>query len=491
MKWHCVFLLAAVCLLSTPSLNEARSGFHSVAKAGVSANPAALLGKLVTSNKGVVLTSERHALQSKEDIKASLRANAPLLFSGPISEKAKEELLFPASGDIEEGKRTRLPIHSKSDSWYYFVDAFYDSTNRTHFRVIDYPKSADETEPEPELVRDYFDIVGEYLTHCAVDELVCTAHMNNKIFKKEKGQDISMDPPQGAVFRSLDWTTVSAANYQWNDGGFPFPPQQFGSRIDVTWYLYVQAPPSQLAYLVYALINGQHSMNTPIDRPSALGYYMSNLELSIQAKPTTGVDGNKFYWVYSKPPTQNNNHQEGQTSTISDQYSASFNLGFSGENVNGGFSFSNTQTFTTSYTVTTDITDWSVAETSDPVTSSGSWKYYQSWPVDMSRHNLDTFAQDWEKYYSSSWKRTCAIKEVPNLSRFTMQTHTSMMWHADPSLRTDPKTLNLDVWLPSHVVGTALTCTDFNGHHMMSQGRADFNKNWVVNVADVANMVYH
>jgi len=92
MKWHCAFLLAAVCLVSIASLNEALS---SVAKVGLSTNPSALLGKLVTNNKGVMLTSESHALHSKEDIKASLRANAPLLFSGPISEKAKEELLFP------------------------------------------------------------------------------------------------------------------------------------------------------------------------------------------------------------------------------------------------------------------------------------------------------------------------------------------------------------------------------------------------------------
>jgi len=488
MKWHCAFLLAAVCLVSIASLNEALS---SVAKVGLSTNPSALLGKLVTNNKGVMLTSESHALHSKEDIKASLRANAPLLFSGPISEKAKEELLFPTSGDIEEGKRTRLPILSGGESWYYFVDAFYDSTGRTHFRVIDFPKQANESKPEPEATNNYFDIVGEYLSHCNADESMCTAHMENRIFSKTKSQNINMNPPEGAVFRSVDWTTVSTGVFQWNSDGFPFPFQQFLSRIDVTWYLYLQAPPSQLAYLVYALIDGQHTMNTPIDRPSALGYFMSNLELSIRAQPKTGGDENRFYWIYSNPPTQNNVHHEGQSSSISDQYSASFNLGFNAQDVTGDMSFGYTQTFTTTYTVTTDVTDWSVVETSDPVASSGSWKYFQSWPVDMSRHNLDTFAQDWEQYYSSSWKRTCAIKEVPNLSRFTMQTHNSMMWHADPSLRTDPKTLNVAVWLPSRVVGTALTCTDFNGHHVMSQNSANFNPSWVINVADVANMVYH
>ena len=64
-------------------------------------------------------------------------------------------------------------------------------------------------------------------------------------------------------------------------------------------------------------------------------------------------------------------------------YACVVNLGFKGKAVYGDVKFNYTHTFTASYTETRDITDWSIIENTNPVQSTGVWRYYQQWPVDM------------------------------------------------------------------------------------------------------------
>lgn len=169
------------------------------------------------------------------------------------------------------------------------------------------------------------------------------------------------------------------------DEPFPFKKTQVIShRLNTYWYLYIQAPPFAQLYYAFVMVDAIHNPQTQLANDDAVGLYLSNLDIRISAnRENDETDPENLFWIKSSPPTQNTKHEIGKSWSSTDSFSLSMNLGFKGELFSGGLSFNYTHTFTASYSETREITDWSVVEATDPVSSVGVWSYYQSWPVDM------------------------------------------------------------------------------------------------------------
>lgn len=253
----------------------------------------------------------------------------------------------------------------------------------------------------------------------------------------------------------------------------------------------MQAPPYQQLYYTFLLVDALHNPNTQTATPEAVGFYLTNLEIDMHAERAdgTGVDPANVYWIKSSPPTQNTQHTVGHSWSSTDSYSLSMNVGYDGQNFKGDLSFNYTHTFTASYEEKRDITDWSVVENTDPVVSTGRWRYYQSWPVDMLQNNYKNFPRNWESYYEQSWN-PCRVKTPPNLSMYALGTHDSMVWAINPSLRSkDGRNLPIRYTLTFKPVLTALSCEIYDGHHKLHQVSLDPQTvGWNVNVADLNNL---
>lgn len=208
---------------------------------------------------------------------------------------------------------------------------------------------------------------------------------------------------------------------------------------NVNWYTYAVADPSTKkldALHVYAVAHGLHATTPSVDFGQAkglgVGWYKAGSTVKLQAKPVSG-ETSQFGWQYSHPPTQNTQHQSGHTVSNTNSYTESINLGFSGEDVTGGVSFSATQSHTSSYSVSTVISDWSVVEQSDGVQGYGQWQYDETWPVDNTKYPGSEFGSNWQQWYSST-SNGCQVKDPPALSVQSQQTSSSIMWRADKSL---------------------------------------------------------
>ncbi|KAH3764284.1 hypothetical protein Pelo_3858 [Pelomyxa schiedti] len=407
---------------------------------------------------------------------AARRAGAegrPVLLRGVPGEEAHAGFARQAG----VGLRPRGPSEA------YFVDRHDAAGGRQrHWRIIEAPALRPEaSQAERDSVNKAVDQrVREYLKFCAVDGPACDAFL---------GDDYnSMVPPNGSCYQAYEHSVIQSFDVSCTDDNLPFKNQIMNSETLVYWYLYLQSAP--VAFLVYSLLDGLHTPNTVIDDLyNADGMYISNLEVAMEGTPTFGTsDG--FYWSFSQPPTQNNVHVDGQTETITDSSSKTFSLGFNGECTSKGWSFGSTESFTSSYSYSTDITDWSTVETSDAVARRGSWKYYESWPVDASLHDLDTYGADWEIYYSEPWD-PCTLKQTPNLSRYTSQTHDSVMWTAESDLVNPYGELDIEFKLNTDITVTGVTCTNYNGHHMMCQTPVNYGNTWILNIANLNNVLYN
>lgn len=130
----------------------------------------------------------------------------------------------------------------------------------------------------------------------------------------------------------------------------------------------MQAPPFQQLYYAFVLVDGLHNPNTQMVHPDGVGIYMSNVEIGVHAEREDGVqDPDNVFWLKSSPPTQNTKHEVGRSWSSTDSFQMSMNLGFKGEQVEGGLNFNYTKSFTASYSESREITDWSVIENTDPV----------------------------------------------------------------------------------------------------------------------------
>ena len=299
-----------------------------------------------------------------------------------------------------------------------------------------------------------------------------------------------MVPESGAVWREVIESQYRYWAMRWG-APFPFDKEQVIShRLNSYWYLYLQAPPYQQMYYAFMLVDGLHNPNTQLSIPEAVGGYLSNLEIKMQAARENGEpDSDNIFWIKSNPPTQNTQHTIGQKWESTDSFSLGMNLGFKGEEVSGGINFNYTKTFTASYSEKRDITDWGVVENTNPVVGRGDWRYSQSWPVDMQINRDRNFPRNWEQFYAQPWN-PCIVKEPPNLSRYALGTHDTMVWAVRPQLNSNDGRylpVNFDVQLSGIV--TAITCEIYDGHHKMAQWDFEFtDMNWTLNVAGLNNI---
>lgn len=106
-------------------------------------------------------------------------------------------------------------------------------------------------------------------------------------------------------------------------------------------------------------------------------------------------------------------------------------------------------------------------------------------------NKLENFPRNWEQFYEQSWN-PCRCKIVPNLSRYALTTHNSMVWAVNPKLRSaDGKNLPVRFNIELGSAITAHTCEIYDGHHKMFQMHYGFgDMNWQVNVADLNNIQY-
>lgn len=247
--------------------------------------------------------------------------------------------------------------------------------------------------------------------------------------------ETDMIPLEGAVWREMLETTYRFWMVKW---GSPYPfeqDQKVSHRFNTYWYMYLQAPPFSQIYYAFMLVDGIHNPNNQKADMHAVGIYLSSLQMSLHAEREDGTtDPSNLFWIKSNPPTQNTQHTVGRSWESTDSYSLSMNLGFKGEVVHGDITFNYSHTFTASYKESRDITDWSVLENTDPIDSTGSWNYYQQWPVEMRSNSVDNFPGIWEQYFDQPWN-PCVVKDVPNLSKYALTTHNSIVWGITPVLR--------------------------------------------------------
>lgn len=103
------FFVASVALLASVHLVEA-----TFAKDQLDFAPPLVFPR--ATKDLVTIKGEAHAYAERKLIHKALTNNWPVLFVGPISEKAKQEILFAANGSQADGARTRLPIYSHGNS---------------------------------------------------------------------------------------------------------------------------------------------------------------------------------------------------------------------------------------------------------------------------------------------------------------------------------------------------------------------------------------
>ena len=465
---------------------------------------------------------------------------------GHAFERSAPVILVNVDGETKQSVMQKyLPIqHTQEfgDSSMLLMDTFQDGNNNTHFFVMHLPAGSGSSDQVVEyanenglefhesfpalkdalalevsanfsdLAADIWNQVEEYLDECAgfslteddrvqrcwsymkavhgvgskkPDEKLLLQHNDNENLDKP-----TMIPEDGAVWRELIETTFRLWEVQW---GRPFPfekKQTVSHRMNTYWYLYLQAPPFKELYYAFVLVDGLHNPNTQLSNRDAVGLYMSNLNINIHAERADGKrDNDNLIWIKSSPKTQNTQHTIGRSWESTDSYSFDMNLGFTGKVLSGGLKFNYTHTFTASYSESRDITDWSVVENTNPVAGTGQWKYYQSWPIDMMANSVDNSARNWEQYFEQSWN-PCRVKDVPNLSKYALGTHNSMVWAVSPALRSrDLRHLPIKFVLSFFPKVTAHTCEVFDGHHKIAQSNVPFNDmGWNVNVADLNNI---
>jgi hypothetical protein len=207
-----------------------------------------------------------------------------------------------------------------------------------------------------------------------------------------------------------------------------------------------------------------------------------------------GPDGdrNAVFWLKSRPPTESSRHEVSNGWSVVDEYKLNVNLGYDATvGPKGDINFNYTHRFTAEYSEKRDITDWSVIEKTDPETSEGNWQFYQQWPTDMMILDTENFPTYWELFFEKAWN-PCKVKDVPNLSKYTMTTHNTMLWGVDPSKgsvngRELPVTFKIQL-KPCY---TGITCEDYNGHHTMVQDCFNYdNLEYTLNVANLNNIVF-
>lgn len=108
-----------------------------------------------------------------------------------------------------------------------------------------------------------------------------------------------------------------------------------------------------------------------------VGMYLSGFDLKMRAIANTN-DHDSLFWVKSMPQTENSNHEIGRSWSVVDEIKMNINLGFNAKvGAEGDVYFEYSNTFTVVYHEKSDISDWTVFEMTNPLTSEGHWKFFQ------------------------------------------------------------------------------------------------------------------
>jgi len=434
---------------------------------------------------------------------------------------------------VAEALPSNFPVQPNSDSQYIFIQPLYHPTRGdTGFGLLQrgiggpVPTSMAYDESGNQYIVNGTDLRDNSLRQFAAEvekHRVCDTDMS------ECWSLYGADPNSGMI------PSEAGACYSY----VHFKPQKSFSDVDsdsytnVFWYTYAKANPStkQLEGIyIYTVASGIHTTSPSVpwgdNNGLAVGWYKAEETVKLQLSPTTG-DASGLGWVESGPATQNTVHTEGSSESNTNSHEKSFNLGYDGEKdaVSGSFSFSSVKSHETSYSVTTDITDWSVVEQSDAVKGFGQWKYYESWPTNVVNYPGSNFANNFEQWYSTSATSNselsaknsatsgCQVKNPPVLSTNSQHTSSGIGWLADKNL-IDVNgnmfmTLDFSMSMTFHRVWCPLCCdtSDCNpcgdigtcsnpsvyrwgsSHHCLQTQSHSYPGSWNINALNMANLV--
>jgi len=251
----------------------------------------------------------------------------------------------------------------------------------------------------------------------------------------QEGIGDGMIPSNNRALYGIErFTSVSNVNLKWQY--FPDKQQNMSGRINGTFMVYHELGHGDDSYLVVYQEDGLVSLGDLIsDQALARGYFMYRMDTSV----TPNIGGTNANWVASSPSTLNQS-QEVQNQTV-DTFSQTINIGIAEETgpSSGASSSESTQLW---HGFTMKISDWNITEKSDANTNQCSWMWYQNVPWTGNDKPLDDFTW-WEQAYNvgGGWDDT---KPLPELSRTTMQYHSSAAWRF-PTHLIDPNTKKLMV----------------------------------------------
>lgn len=211
---------------------------------------------------------------SLNEIKDDLLDSTPVLLLN-VDSHQKDKVGIPIS-------HGGYSSHSKA----LLFDSFKDINNATYFRLINVPVGAQNRitkvnnevgnlsflETSSFVEREEFSIfeeflkeVSEYLEYCGGNHNVvnfgdCWSFMSSSLTDSN-----NMIPEKGAVWREyIETTFMQSTSEAYNN--LPFQPQKMIHRLNIYWYIYLQAPPHTQLYYVFAMVDGMHKANIQLTR---------------------------------------------------------------------------------------------------------------------------------------------------------------------------------------------------------------------------------
>lgn len=215
---------------------------------------------------------------------------------------------------------------------------------------------------------------------------------------------------------------------------FPDQVQHMSGRINGTFSIYHEFGHGDDDYLVVYQEDGLVSLGNLIsDQQLGRGYFIYRMDTSV----TPNLTGDGVSWVASSPATVNQSIEK--TETTVDTFETSINLGINAEGGTAGESMSESTQIWHGYSM--KVSDWNITENSDAQTNKCAWMWYQNVPWTGNDKPIGDFGW-WQQAYNvgGGWDDT---KALPELSRTSLQYHSSACWRFNKSLITANNMLNV------------------------------------------------
>eukprot|EP01133_Synstelium_polycarpum_P006536 gene6536-7569_t len=354
-------------------------------------------------------------------------------------------------------------IHAcyKGESYAYAVFPFTDSNGKVHHKVMDWStKSANGTN---EAVIEFFNSdLQELMNHPSRDKYLSDTPS-------------SMIPAvTGAIYRVFLGSVYGSYNVNLDQYNKPGKQQTIQHRIDNTYFNYrvngtMNGSNGQFnGRIIVVNQDGIISPSTPVSSDqNAAGFFQYYFQLTNSPYYVNAqIDPSQFFWMATNPITIN--QQTQRTTSVTNSISLSFDISVNqdGPSVSGGFSASTSIT----NSVTSEISDWGIQETTQPIESNTQWSYHMQYPYDIFSLGEDNFGSWWSKAYSSN-----KVIQPPDLSMNSLQLHTSSAWFSSDSI--DSPTMGIK-HSREHRVGYVANPNVLNSHHYLVSGNDNFNDNF-------------